>query len=92
MNTSHKGRRAEHRARALLQALGFAVIRAAGSKGPADLVALDQNEIRFISVKSGTKYLSEVERETFRKVPIPPNGSRWCWRFPNRSQPLIERL
>jgi len=36
MNTAHKGRRAEHRARALLEAAGFAVCRAAGSKGPAD--------------------------------------------------------
>jgi hypothetical protein len=33
MNTAHKGRRAEHRARTLLEAAGFAVCRAAGSKG-----------------------------------------------------------
>ena len=55
MNAAYKGRRAEHRARALLEAAGFAVCRAAGSKGPADLVAWDTTSIRFISVKSGNE-------------------------------------
>jgi hypothetical protein len=55
MNVVHKCRLAEHRARVLLEAAGFEVCRAAGSKGPADL-AWDTTSIRFISVKSGTKY------------------------------------
>lgn len=93
MNTAAKGRRAEHRARALLAAAGFVVVRAAASKGPADLVAWDTVELRLISVKSGTKYLSAVEREAFQLVPIPPNGTREVWRFPDRCRaPLIERL
>ena len=54
INTSHKGRRAEHRARTLLEADGFAVCRAAGSKGAADLVAWNDTAIRFISVKAGS--------------------------------------
>jgi hypothetical protein len=36
VNTATKGRRAEHRARAILEAAGFSVTQAAGSKGPAD--------------------------------------------------------
>ena len=93
MNAAHKGRRAEHRARAILEAAGFAVVRAAGSKGPADLIAFDATSIRLISVKSGTKYLSALEREALQLVPLPSNGSRECWRFPDRCRaPLIERL
>jgi Holliday junction resolvase len=93
MNCAHKGRRAEHRARAILEAAGFAVCRAAGSKGPADLVAWDAVSIRFISVKSGSTYASAIEREALQLMPIPSNASREVWRFPDRCHaPLIERL
>ncbi|HEY0876692.1 MAG TPA: hypothetical protein VGD94_24665 [Vicinamibacterales bacterium] len=93
MNTSHKGRRAEHRARALLEAAGYCVIRAAGSKGPADLIAWDGASIRFISVKSGTKYASAIEREALQMLPRPAGSSIEVWRFPDRCRaPLIERL
>jgi Holliday junction resolvase len=93
VNAAHKGRRAEHRARALLEAAGFAVCRAAGSKGPADLVAWDTTSIRFISVKSGTKYASAIEREALQLLPRPVNASIEVWRFPDRCRaPWIERL
>ena len=82
MNTAHKGRRAEHRARALLESAGFAVCRAAGSKGLADLVAWDTTSIRFISVKCGTKYASAIERDALQRLPRPPNASVEIWRFP----------
>lgn len=93
MNTARKGRRAEHRARALLEAAGFVVCRAAGSKGPADLVAWDATSIRFISVKAGTTYASAVEREALQMMPRPAGASVEVWRFPDRCRtPLIERL
>ena len=93
MNATHKGRRAEHRARALLEAAGFAVCRAAGSKGPADLVAWDMTSIRFISVKSGSKYATAMEREALQMLLRPANASVEIWRFPDRCRaPLIERL
>lgn len=93
MNTSHKGRRAEHRARALLEASGFQVCRAAGSKGPADLVAWDSTTIRFVSVKAGTKYASAAERATLSMMPRPTGSSVEVWRFPDRcAAPAIERL
>jgi hypothetical protein len=72
MNAAHKGRRAERRARALLEAAGFEVCRAAGSKGPADLVAWDTTSIRFIS----------IEREALQFLPRPGNSSVEIWRFP----------
>lgn len=93
MNTAHKGRRAEHRARRLLEAAGFSVCRAAGSKGPADLIAWDAVSIRLISVKSGTRYASAIEREALRLLAVPPNATREIWRYPDRCrEPLIERL
>ena len=79
MNTADKGRRAEHRARAILEAAGFCVVRAAASKGPADLIAWDAISIRFVSVKSGTKYASAVEREQLQAMPRPENASVEVW-------------
>jgi Holliday junction resolvase len=77
----------------LLEAAGFAVCRAAGSKGPADLVAWDAVSIRFISIKSGTARASALEREALQLLHIPSNASREVWRFPDRCRtPLIERL
>jgi Holliday junction resolvase len=94
MNTAHKGRRSEHRARHILEAAGYAVCRAAGSKGPADLIAWNTQAIRFINVKCGTKYLSAVEREALTtQTPWPPNATVEVWRFPDRCrEPLIEVL
>ena len=40
MNTSAKGRRNEHRSRDLLKALGYRVLRSAGSLGAFDLLGL----------------------------------------------------
>ena len=39
INCAIKGRRAEHRARQLLEQSGYHVLRAAGSKGVVDFVA-----------------------------------------------------
>jgi Holliday junction resolvase-like predicted endonuclease len=93
MNTAKKGARAEHRARGLLEAAGYRVCRAAGSKGPADLVAWDTTSIKFISIKSGTTYASAPEREALQLLPRPANASVEIWRFPDRCRaPMIERL
>jgi Holliday junction resolvase len=91
MSTAAKGRRAEWRARDILRVAGYEVCRAAGSKGPADLIAWNTMTIRFISVKSGSKYLSGLEREALQMLRVPLNASVECWRFPDRCrEPLIE--
>jgi len=93
LNTASKGRRAEHRARALLEAAGFSVTRAAASKGVADLIAWDGISIRFISVKSGTTYASALEREALQLMRRPTCSTVEVWRFPDRCKaPLIEVL
>ena len=93
MNCSAKGRRAEHRARALLKAQGYEVVRAAPSKGVCDLVAWNTTAIRFVSVKSGTACASAEEREALRRLVRPANASIEVWRFPARcGEPLTEVL
>jgi len=93
MSNSHyrKGRRAEHRAMAICAAAGFEASRAAGSKGAFDVIAWNGVQIRFLNIKSGTKYVSALEREQMQAVPVPPNATKEIWRFPDRcQQPLIE--
>jgi len=51
MNTKAKGARAERRARAMLEADGWTVIRAGGSFGPFDLVAVSRRGVRLLQVK-----------------------------------------
>jgi len=93
MNTASKGRRAEWRARQLLEQTGYVVLRAAGSKGPVDLAAWDGVSLRLVSVKSGTTYCSAIEREGLQLMPRPPLASVEIWRYPNRAKaPLIEKL
>ena len=93
MSTATKGRRAEWRARKLLEAAGYTVTRAAGSKGCADLVAWNSVQLRLLNVKSGTKYCGTLEREAFALVPVPPNATKEIWRFPIAAPaPVIEVL
>jgi hypothetical protein len=91
INAAHKARRAEHCARALLEAAGFTMSRAAGSKGLVDLVTWDPTSIKFISV-SGSTYASAIEREGLMLMPRPVNSCAEIWRFPDRRGPVIERL
>jgi hypothetical protein len=75
------GRRAEYEARALLISEGYAVMRAAGSKGAADLVGVKQLGVSFIldvvwvSVKRGTGRADKAQRERLAALP----GRREIW-------------
>ena len=93
MNASHKGRRAEWRARRLLEASGFTVTRAAGSKGVADLIAWDSVGLRLISVKSGQARASRAERAALSSCPAPAGTSKEVWTFRDRcAVPTIEQV
>lgn len=93
MNNKRKGTRTEHRARRILEAAGYYVTRAGGSLGLFDLVAIGPIDIRLVQVKSGSAYLSGIEREQISGLQVPANVTREAWRFPDRARaPLIERL
>ena len=92
MNTAHKGRRGEHRVRAILEAAGYTVVRAAASKGPVDLVAWNGGNFRLIQVKTGGGYPSAIEREVLSGLVRPANATVELWRLPDREQPIVEVL
>lgn len=81
------GRRAEYEARDLLLSEGWpVVVRAAGSKGAADLVAVrgdafaevcapDLTQTLFVSVKSGTGRATKAERAKLAELP----GRKELW-------------
>lgn len=93
MNAKRKGTRAEHRAIRILEAAGYVCTRASASLGLFDVVAIGPADVRLVQVKSGTKYLSAVEREAIAALRVAPNVTRECWRFPDRARvPVIEVL
>ena len=77
----------------ILENDGYTCTRASASLGLFDVIAIGPTDVRLIQVKSGSKYLSAVEREQIHNLIVPANVSRECWRFPDRARvPLIERL
>lgn len=70
MNRAHKGRRREHQSRALLEAQGYVVTRAAGSKGAFDLIALRADGVLLIQCKAN-RPPSPTERAAMLAVPVP---------------------
>jgi len=78
-----KGRRRELAVKHFLEALGYTVIRSAGSKGPWDLVAYKEGEVRFIQVKSAKPSRPFLER-LFRGPEAPMTPSYEVWVFQPR--------
>ncbi|WP_051275716.1 hypothetical protein [Desulfovirgula thermocuniculi] len=79
-----RGYRAELKAREELERQGYLVVRAAGSKGPVDLVAVGPDGVRLIQVRRtrrGSNGLASALRE-LERVPAPPGVTReaWLWR------------
>jgi Holliday junction resolvase len=78
MSNYAKGARLERLARAELQAAGYVILRSAGSKGPVDLVALNQCHVRLIQVKAaGAARPADLFK--LRTLPAPRNASRELW-------------
>ena len=77
MSQYRVGARAEYRARDELLAdpRFHTVLRMAGSKGPADLVAVGPDCIAFVQVKTTVKSKPnyKAELEAFRAWPVPDN-------------------
>jgi Holliday junction resolvase len=92
MNTKAKGSRRERPARKLLEATGHYVVKAGGSLGLFDLVALGPTGARLIQVKSNEKPRS-AERERLEHFPRFPFAKKELWVFYDRVRdPSIEIL
>ena len=93
MSHYRAGQRAEHRSRALLEALGYHVVRSAGSKGAVDLVAISGGEVLLIQVKRGSRGFSPAEREALMLLPRPAGCRVVVHRWKPRARlPMVEEL
>ncbi len=61
MTAYTSGRALEHRCRAILEAEGYVVTRAAGSKSKADLVAFGGGHVLVVQVKGGQTPIGSAE-------------------------------
>lgn len=92
MNRAAKGRRGEHKARDLLEALGYEVTRAAGSKGMWDLIAWHPTHTRYIQLKVGVApSITAAERECIKLARLHDRASREIWIWKDREKfPKVE--
>lgn len=91
-NYAH-GRQTEWAIRADLERHGYEVIRAAGSKGPADLVAIKPGQVLLINVKR-TRPPGPKERQALRALAklIHPIGLPIVALKPPRHPPIYRHL
>jgi hypothetical protein len=75
-----KGKRYERIARKKLESEGFYVINSAGSKGPFDLVAINESEIKMIQVKSN-QIITPKERKEMASVVVPSIAKKEIWLY-----------
>jgi hypothetical protein len=92
MNAKAKGNRRERQARRILEAAGYFVVKAGGSLGCWDLVALGPHGARLVQVKSNEKP-RPAERERLALFPRMPYCSKELWIFyDRRREPEIETM
>jgi Holliday junction resolvase len=87
--SKRKGSRNEHKAMNDLEADGYYVIRAAGSFGMFDIIAIDALGIRLIQVKTN-RDASPIDREAIALFDQhPPNTRKEIWIFKDREPKVI---
>ena len=91
LNSAHKGRRNEHKAREWLEALGFTVTRSAASKGAWDLVGLSFSQVALAQVKSN-EWPGPAERAALAAFPAPPCSRRLMFRYDDRKPVRVREL
>lgn len=69
-----RGRSFEHRVKARLEKLGYFVVRAAGSKGVADLVAVSPEHTLLVQCTTSEESKSQEYRRNFLNVALECGG------------------
>jgi Holliday junction resolvase len=85
INAKRKGNRQEHRSKAILEAAGYAVCRAAASLGVWDLIGVGSTDVVLCQVKS-RDWPGAVEMETLRSFRCPANCRRIVHRWRDRQR------
>jgi Holliday junction resolvase len=80
-----KGVRVERLARKLLEDAGYYVIRSAGSKGAADLVAIDETHVQLIQVKVKGQVNSEAKNK-LEQIKVPAGVDKVIWEYLGRNE------
>lgn len=83
--SARKGRRNEHRSRAILEAAGYEVMRSAASKGVWDLVAIGERDVVLVQVKTNA-WPSALEWEAMTLFRVPPNARKLVHRWRDRQR------
>lgn len=92
MNAKRKGTRNEHRSKALLEAEGYAVTRAAASLGCWDLVAIGPLDVVLVQVKT-RDWPGSAELGILTAFAVPPNARKVLHRWRDRQRtPDIREL
>ena len=92
VNTAGKGRRNEHRSRDLLKALGYRVLRSAGSLGAFDLLGLSATDLVAVQVKTN-RPPSALELRELAEYPVPPHCRKLVHVWKDRQRlPLVQEL
>jgi hypothetical protein len=84
MSSKAKGTRREHASRRLLEAEGYAVVRAAGSKGAWDLIGVSSRDVVLVQVKS-RDWPGAMEMDALVGFPCPPGCRRLVHRWRDRA-------
>lgn len=91
MTHYQRGRSAEYRVIKRLEDVGYVCVRAAGSKGLFDVVAIGSKDIKLITVRyGGEPRLSPLEREALKMARRPSCTSIEYWQMTPRRPPIIE--
>lgn len=85
MNRKAKGTRNEHRSKAILEAAGYTVCRAAASLGMWDLIGLSSHDVVLVQVKT-RDWPGSVEMETLTTFIAPPNTRKLLHRWRDRQR------
>jgi Holliday junction resolvase len=83
MNTKRKDSRNERRSRALLEAQGYSVTRAAASMGAFDLIAVCARHVLLVQVKSN-RWPRAAEMSQMRAFCAPKNARKVIHRWRDR--------
>ena len=84
-NGKRKGTRNERRSIAILEAAGYRCMRAAGSLGAWDIVAIGPTDIALVQVKT-RDWPSGAELELLREFSAPPNARKLIHRWRSRQR------
>jgi Holliday junction resolvase len=89
-NHYRNGRQNEYLVRDHLISLGYETVRAAGSKGKADIVALRPGEVLLVQVKASNPQISPAERTALVSMAVAAGAQPIVAHKPFR-QPIVYR-